>query len=125
MASVSQRSSSSKPSSLSASERKQALRRELALLYERAAQLLLALAEEEGMKPSVAAQAISLLTPRETVVALLFTKMPSDKEVALALQISVWTARNHLTRIRAKLDVQSREELLLKLAALFAEHSAS
>jgi DNA-binding NarL/FixJ family response regulator len=53
-----------------------------------------------------------LLTKRESEVFELLSEGRTNPEIADALQISVETARTHVTRTLRKLDVQSRRELI-------------
>ncbi|SEG90086.1 DNA-binding response regulator, NarL/FixJ family, contains REC and HTH domains [Thermomonospora echinospora] len=61
----------------------------------------------ELLRPAVAA-----LTPRERQVLLLVAQGRSTEEVAGELYIGVSTVRTHLHRLRAKLDLKDRAQLV-------------
>ena len=66
--------------------------------------------------PSVANLRLQFrLTPREAQVALLLAKGASDAEVALALGVSVHTARHHGEHVFAKIGIHSRKAMALHL----------
>ena len=52
-----------------------------------------------------------ILTPRELDVALLMAEGRTNREIALALQVSVRTVEVHGGRVFAKVDVRTRHEL--------------
>ena len=56
----------------------------------------------------------SALTPREEEILLRLSKGFQDKQIADALNISMWTVRNHLKNIFNKLDVHSRTQAVIK-----------
>lgn len=56
-----------------------------------------------------------ILTPRETEVAQLAKEGLADQEIALNLDISPHTAKNHLKQIYRKLDVNTRAKLVALL----------
>jgi DNA-binding CsgD family transcriptional regulator len=58
------------------------------------------------------------LSPRELEIALLLASGLTNKEVAARLVIANRTVRNTITHIYAKLGVQSRGALILKLLNL-------
>ena len=60
---------------------------------------------------------LHLLTKREREVARLFMRCANDKLVASHLGIAAQTVRNQLASIQNKLDVRSREELILFLVS--------
>ena len=55
-------------------------------------------------------QRLERLTQRESVVLRLVAEGASDKDVALALHISIRTVDTHVTNVRRKLDVHSKLE---------------
>ena len=55
------------------------------------------------------------LTPRETEVAHLAKQGFGDQEIALSLDISLHTAKNHLKQIYKKLEVNTRARLVALL----------
>lgn len=61
------------------------------------------------------------LTPREREVLSLMVKGLGNKEIAELLVISLPTAKNHVSNILAKLDVESRIEAIVKVL----EHNLS
>ena len=58
--------------------------------------------------------AIAHLTAREQDILSHVSKGYLDKEIADALQISIWTVHNHLKHIYEKLNVHTRTEAVLK-----------
>jgi DNA-binding CsgD family transcriptional regulator len=56
------------------------------------------------------------LTPRETEIARLVAKGLPNKAIARILDISPWTIATHLKRIFAKLRINSRIELAVRVA---------
>jgi DNA-binding CsgD family transcriptional regulator len=54
------------------------------------------------------------LSPREKEVVRLVAKGLSNKVIAQVLDISVWTVSTHLRRIFAKLNVNSRAEMVAR-----------
>jgi len=58
---------------------------------------------------------LTRLTKREREVALLFSQCACDKTVAHLLGIAVQTVRNQIASILTKLDVNSRDQLLVLL----------
>jgi LuxR family transcriptional regulator, maltose regulon positive regulatory protein len=54
-------------------------------------------------------------TPREVEVADLAKKGLGDQEIAIHLDISLHTAKNHLKQIYKKLDVNTRAKLVAVL----------
>jgi DNA-binding NarL/FixJ family response regulator len=66
------------------------------------------------------AQKFNSLSPRERVVARLFLQELCDKKVARQLGTRPQTVRNQITSIEKKLGVESREELVLCLLAVFS-----
>ena len=57
---------------------------------------------------------IAHLTAREQDILSHVSKGYLDKEIADALNISIWTVHNHLKHIYEKLDVHTRTEAVLK-----------
>ena len=62
--------------------------------------------------PSVLAERVDKLAPREREVLVLVASGLTDAEIAGELSISQATAQNHVGRIRAKLDVVGRTRLV-------------
>ncbi|HEX8080694.1 MAG TPA: response regulator transcription factor [Jatrophihabitans sp.] len=62
---------------------------------------------EEQLRPALAA-----LTPRERQVLLLIAQGKSTEEVADELAIGVTTVRTHVYRLRCKLDVKDRAQMV-------------
>lgn len=62
---------------------------------------------EEQLRPALAA-----LTPRERQVLLLIAQGKSTEEVAGELAIGVTTVRTHVYRLRCKLDVKDRAQMV-------------
>lgn len=62
---------------------------------------------EERLRPALAA-----LTPRERQVLLLIAQGKSTEEVAGELAIGVTTVRTHVYRLRCKLDVKDRAQMV-------------
>jgi DNA-binding CsgD family transcriptional regulator len=60
--------------------------------------------------------AVDALSPRELQVARLVAKGMNFKEIAIALQLSPATVRNHIQRIHDRLDIRSNTELASQLA---------
>lgn len=56
------------------------------------------------------------LSPREAEIARLVARGLSNKQIAAALGISVWTVSTHLRRAYAKLDVHSRAGMVARIA---------
>ena len=54
------------------------------------------------------------LTDREHEIMNLLSRGCVDKEIADALQISIWTVHGHLKRIYEKLGVHTRTEAAIK-----------
>ena len=54
------------------------------------------------------------LSPREREIARLVAKGHCNKTIALVLDISVWTVATHLRRVFAKLEVNSRAEMVAR-----------
>ena len=80
------------------------------------AEVLLLIRRMGIVLPSVASLRLQFrLTPREAQVALLLAKGASDAEVALALGLSVHTARHHGEHVFAKIGIHSRKALALHL----------
>jgi DNA-binding NarL/FixJ family response regulator len=59
---------------------------------------------------------IDALSPRELQVARLVAKGLNFKAIAIALQLSPATVRNHIQRIHGRLDIRSNTELAAMLA---------
>ena len=67
---------------------------------------------------------LSVLSPRQREVAALVAQGLSDREIAEALGVSQQTARNHLTDIFRRLDIDNRTVLaVLYLKNQSASHS--
>lgn len=62
---------------------------------------------EEQLRPALAA-----LTPRERQVLLMIAQGKSTEEVASELAIGVTTVRTHVYRLRCKLDVKDRAQMV-------------
>jgi DNA-binding CsgD family transcriptional regulator len=60
--------------------------------------------------------AVDALSPRELQVGRLVAKGLNFKEIAIALQLSPATVRNHIQRIHERLDIRSNTELASQLA---------
>ena len=60
------------------------------------------------------APARQLLTSREREIAKLVARGRLNKQIAADLAISEWTVATHLRRIYAKLDVDTRAEMVTK-----------
>ncbi len=56
------------------------------------------------------ASALETLTPREAEIAELLAKGRSNAEIAKALELSLFTVKNHVSNILMKLHVRSRTE---------------
>ena len=54
--------------------------------------------------------ALETLTPREAEIAELLAKGRSNAEIAKALELSLFTVKNHVSNILMKLHVRSRTE---------------
>jgi DNA-binding CsgD family transcriptional regulator len=81
------------------------------------AEVLLIIRRMGIVLPSVASLRLQFrLTPREAEVALLLAKGASNAEVALALGVSVHTARHHGEHLFAKIGVHSRKAMALHLS---------
>lgn len=59
-------------------------------------------------------QELSNLTNREREILLCLSKGLSDKQIASALNISVWTVHGHVKNVFEKLGVHSRTEAVIK-----------
>lgn len=68
------------------------------------------IAQEEILKQ----QGINL-SPRELAIASLIAQGLTNKNIAKMLNISPWTVATHIRRIFAKLGVNSRSEMVLRL----------
>ena len=68
--------------------------------------------------PTIDANAIAMLTPRQCDVLRLLGKGQANKEIARALDISEGTVKIHLAAIFRLLDVRNRTEAVLKASAL-------
>jgi DNA-binding CsgD family transcriptional regulator len=55
------------------------------------------------------------LSPRETEIVRLVSKGLANKTIALVLEISPWTVATHLRRVFAKLQVNSRAEMVARV----------
>jgi DNA-binding CsgD family transcriptional regulator len=64
-----------------------------------------------------ARHAVDALSPRELQVARLVAKGMNFKEIAIALQLSPATVRNHIQRIHDRLCIRSNAELSAQLTA--------
>lgn len=67
-----------------------------------------------------APHAIDALSPRELQVARLVAKGKNYKEIAIALQLSPATVRNHLQRIHDRIGIRSNAELSAQLTMALA-----
>ena len=81
------------------------LKREIEKYFQR----LFDLPEREGME-----QELVNLTNREREILLCLSKGFSDKQIAEALNISVWTVHGHVKNVFEKLGVHSRTEAVIK-----------
>lgn len=54
------------------------------------------------------------LSPREFQVYQLLVLGRSNEQIAMGLEISIWTVRQHRKAVFRKLDVQSQVELLIR-----------
>lgn len=61
---------------------------------------------------------MSILTTREREIFDLLIKNKSTKEIALILNISEKTVRNHISNIMQKLNVKSRASMVVELIKL-------
>jgi len=68
--------------------------------------------------PSIDANIIAMLTPRQCDVLRLLGKGQANKEIARALDISEGTVKIHLAAIFRLLDVRNRTEAVLKASSL-------
>ena len=76
---------------------------------------LLRLRESDLLSPK-ALRALAELSPKRREVANLLARTAlSQKQIAAKLNVSLGTARKHITEVFAALEVKSREELMLKL----------
>src|SRR5262249_14130847 len=67
---------------------------------------------------ALAAPALPLaLSPRERGIVRLVAKGLPNKAIASVLEISAWTVATHLRRIFAKLEVNSRAEMVARAVA--------
>ena len=67
----------------------------------------------------IVAQKYEFLSPREKEVVRFFLEEPCDKRVAKRLGTRPQTVRNQISSIEKKLGVESREELVICLLAMF------
>ena len=67
------------------------------------------------------AQKYEFLSPREKEVVRLFLEELCDKRVARRLGTKPQTVRNQISSIEKKLGVESREELVICLLAVFSQ----
>ena len=65
-------------------------------------------------RSSLQTDALAKLTPRENEVLLLLSKACVDKEIAQAMDISVWTVHGHIKNIFKRLSVHTRTEAVLR-----------
>lgn len=65
-----------------------------------------------------APRAIDALTPREKQIAFLAAQGLTNRQISTEIGLSINTVSNHLKRVYAKLDVQSRTELAWRLQYL-------
>jgi len=65
-------------------------------------------------RTSPTTDALAKLTPRENEVLLLLSKGCVDKEIALAMGISVWTVHGHIKKIFERLNVRTRTEAVIR-----------
>jgi len=72
-------------------------------------------------RAQLVAQNYELLSPREKEVVRLFLEELCDKRVARRLGTRPQTVRNQISSIEKKLGVESREELVLCLFAVFSQ----
>lgn len=70
---------------------------------------------ESTQQPKKQPQPSIHLTHRERQVARLVAKGHSDKIIAVKLESSIWTVREHLRRSYAKLGVTTRAAMIAKL----------
>jgi DNA-binding CsgD family transcriptional regulator len=78
----------------------------------------------EDARPAVLSDVIASahgLTPREREVTGLAAQGRTNKQIALALSISIFTVQDHLKSVFAKVGVQSRAELVSTLYVRFYE----
>jgi len=68
--------------------------------------------------PTIDANIIAMLTPRQCDVLRLLGKGQANKEIARALDISEGTVKIHLAAIFRLFDVRNRTEAVLKASAL-------
>lgn len=64
------------------------------------------------------------LTPREAEVAVLLDRRLSSREIAVALDVTIHTARRHTERVLRKMRISDRKEVRHVLARLRADGSA-
>jgi DNA-binding NarL/FixJ family response regulator len=62
------------------------------------------------------------LSPQQSRVVKLLFDGKRDKQIAAAMNLSVWTVRSHLTKIFDRVEVSDRAELVLKIFRLIREH---
>lgn len=61
-------------------------------------------------RPDASAEALSLLTPRESEISVLVAKGRTNAEIAQQLNLSIFTVKNHVSNVLMKLQVQTRTE---------------
>lgn len=84
-----------------------------AMLTPRITQLLLGWFRERGVQPELLLQSlVKTLTPRERQVLVLTARGMSTEDMAAELAIGVTTVRTHVYRLRYKLDVRDRAQLV-------------
>ncbi len=90
-----------------------ALRPDLALLYERSADL--GLARRAGLRTRTTRDPEDVLTPRESEVAELIARGFRNRDISRALVISESTTKVHVRHILEKLGVRTRSEVVARL----------
>jgi DNA-binding NarL/FixJ family response regulator len=93
-----------------------ALRPDLAKLYERSADF--GLARRAGLRPQTARDPRDILTPREFEVAELLSRGFRNRDISKALIISDSTTKVHVRHILEKLGARSRTEVVARFNAL-------
>jgi len=70
-------------------------------------------------QPASAPYRCKLLTPREMAISELLIKGGSAKMIAISLDISPYTVRDHLKSIYLKLNAHSKNQAIYKLISLY------
>ncbi|GAA3786330.1 response regulator [Micromonospora maritima] len=64
---------------------------------------------------TAAVRAVDLLTPRERQIARLVARGLTNEEIGVALFLSIWTVKTHVSRVLAKLGARERAQIVIAM----------